>query len=155
MPARFNTRRISSRGAVILMVAFWCVLAPPLIRAAWHDDFLCWYIGGKLAWSGDFQHMYDPAVQWSVQQKILPEEPILSVFPRAPFFAAFVAPLSALPYRTAFIVWLAIQIVLLAICFFWAWRKFGDDALVWDRFPGRHFLASRAARILPACSLSL
>jgi hypothetical protein len=139
MPARFNTRRISSWGAVILMIAFWCVLAPPLIRAAWHDDFLCWYIGGKLAWSGDFRHMYDPAVQWSVQQKILPEEPIMSVFPRPPFFAAFVAPLSALSYRTAFIVWLAIQIAVLGTCMFWAWRKFGDDALVWGALSGPAF----------------
>src|SRR5271166_915645 len=126
MPAPINFRRISSWGAAVLMVAFWFVLAPPLIRAAWHDDFLCWYIGGKLAGSGDFHHMYDPAVQWSVQQKVLPEEPILSVFPRPPFFAALVAPLTALSYRSAFIVWLAIQIALLGICFFWAWRKFGD-----------------------------
>ena len=139
MPAQFNTRRISSWGAVVLMVAFWCVLAPPLIRAAWHDDFLCWYIGAKLAWSGDFHHMYDPAVQWSVQQKVLPEEQILSVFPRPPFFAALVAPLSALPYPSAFIVWLAIQVSLLAICFFWAWRKFGDDALVWGALSGPAF----------------
>jgi hypothetical protein len=83
--------------------------------------------------------MYAPAVQWSVQQQILPEEPILSVFPRPPFFAAFVAPLSALPYRTAFIVWLAIQIALLGICMFWAWRKFGDDAVVWGALSGPAF----------------
>ncbi len=139
MPARMNARRISSWGAAVLMVAFWCVLAPPLIRAAWHDDFLCWFIGAKLAWSGGFQHMYDPAVQWSVQQQALPEEPILSVFPRPPFFAALVAPLGALPYKTAFLVWLAIQVVLLGICFFWAWRKFGDDALVWGALSGPAF----------------
>ena len=139
MAARINTRRISSWGAATLMIAFWCVLAPPLIRAAWHDDFLCWYIGGKLAWSGDFHHMYDPAAQWSVQQKVLPEEPILSVFPRPPFFAAFVAPLSVLSYRSAFIVWLVIQIALLGVCFFWAWRKFGDDALIWGALSGPAF----------------
>jgi hypothetical protein len=139
MPAPFNTRRISSWGALVLMVAFWSVLAPPLIRAAWHDDFLCWYIGAKLAWSGDFHHMYDPAAQWAVQQKVLPEEPILSVFPRPPFFAVLVAPMTALPYRSAFIVWLAIQIALLAICFFWAARKFGDDALVWGALSGPAF----------------
>ena len=139
MPARINARRLSAWGAVVLLSAFWCVLAPPLIRAAWHDDFLCWYIGGKLAWSGDFHHMYDPAVQWSAQQSVLPEEPILSVFPRPPFFAAFVAPLAALPYRTAFLVWLAIQIALLGICMFWAWREFGDDALVWGALSGPAF----------------
>jgi alpha-1,2-mannosyltransferase len=139
MAAPTNTRRLSSWGAVVLMVAFWSVLAPSLIRSAWHDDFLCWYIGAKLAWSGDFHHMYDPAVQWSVQQKVLPEEPILSVFPRPPFFAALVAPLSALSYRNAFIVWLAIQIALLVTCFFWAWRKFGDDALVWGALSGPAF----------------
>src|ERR1700686_1478576 len=104
MPARINTRQLSAWGAVILLSAFWCVLAPPLIRAAWHDDFLSRYIGAKLAWSGDFHHMYDPAVQWSVQQQVLPEEPILSVSPRPPFFAALTAPLSALSYREAFIV---------------------------------------------------
>jgi hypothetical protein len=139
MAARIDTRRISSWGAVVLMIAFWCVLAPPLIRSAWHDDFLCWYIGGKLAWSGDFHHMYDPAAQWSVQQKVLPEEPILSVFPRPPIFAALMAPLAALPYRTAFILWLTIQVALLAVCFLWAWRKFGDDALVWGALSGPAF----------------
>jgi len=139
MPAQTNFRRISSWGAAVLMIAFWCVLAPPLIRAAWHDDFLCWYIGGKIAWTGNFHHMYDPALQWSVQQKVLPEEPILSVFPRPPFFAALVAPLTTVSYRSAFIVWLAIQIALLGICFFWAWRKFGDDALVWGALSGPAF----------------
>lgn len=136
---RINTRRISSWGAVVLMIAFWCVLAPPLIRAAWHDDFLCWYIGAKLAWSGNFRHMYDPAAQWSVQQTVLPGEPILSVFPRPPFFAALVAPLAALPYRAAFVVWLVFQAALLGICFYWAWKKFGDDALVWGALSGPAF----------------
>ena len=132
-------RRLSTWGVVVLMAGFWCALAPPLVRSAWHDDFLCWYIGAKLAWSGDFHHMYDPAVQWSVQQKVLPEEPILSVFPRPPYFAALVAPLSALSYRSAFILWLALQVALLALCFYWAWRKFGDDALVWGALSGPAF----------------
>jgi hypothetical protein len=139
MAAPINFRRISSWGAAVLMVAFWCVLAPPLIRAAWHDDFLSRYIGAKLAWSGDFHHMYDPAVQWSVQQQVLPEEPILSVSPRPPFFAALTAPLSALSYREAFVVWFALQIALLGICVLWAWRKFGDDALVWAALSGPTF----------------
>lgn len=139
MPGQTNARRISSWGAVVLMAAFWCVMAPPLIRAAWHDDFLCWYIGGKLAWSGDFHRMYEPASQWAVQQKVLPEEPILSVFPRPPFFAALVAPLATLSYRSAFVAWLSIQIVLLGVCFFWAWRKFGDDAVVWGALSGPAF----------------
>jgi Glycosyltransferase family 87 len=139
MPARINARRLSAWGAVVLLSAFWCVLAPPLIRAAWHDDFLSRYIGARLAWSGDFHHMYDPAVQWSVQQQVLPEEPILSVSPRPPFFAALTAPLSALSYREAFIVWFALQIALLGICVLWAWRKFGDDALVWAALSGPTF----------------
>ena len=132
-------RRISSWGAVVLMIGFWAVLAPPLIRAAWHDDFLCWYIGATLAWSGDFHHMYDPAVQWSAQQTVLPEEPILSVFPRPPFFATLVAPMAALSYRAAFIVWLTMQIALLGTCFYWAWRKYGDDAVVWGALSGPAF----------------
>ena len=136
---RKNTRRISSWGAVVLMIAFWSVLAPPLIRAAWHDDFLCWYIGAKLAWSGDFHHMYDPAVQWAVQRSVLPDERILSVFPRPPFFAALIAPMAVLPYRAAFVVWLLIQTALLGICFYWAWKKFGDDALVWGALSGPAF----------------
>jgi Protein of unknown function (DUF2029). len=135
-----NARRLSSLGAAVLMVAFWAFMAAPLIHAAWHDDFLCWYIGAKIAWSGDFHHLYDPAVQWSVQQTVLPEEPILSVFPRPPYFAALVAPMSLLPYRTAFIVWILIQVFLLAACFYWAWRKFGDDALVWGALSGPAFL---------------
>ncbi len=139
MFAGTNTRRISSWGAVLLMIAFWAVLSGPLFRAAWRDDFLCWYIGAKLAWSGDFHRMYDPAVQWSVQQGVLPQEPILSVFPRPPYFAALVAPMAALPYQDAFILWLAVQVVLLAICFYWAWKRFGDDALVWGALSGPAF----------------
>ena len=134
-----SNRRISSWGAVVLMVAFWSVLAPPLIRAAWRDDFLCWYIGARLAWSGDFHRMYDPAVQWSMQQTVLPQEPILSIFPRPPFFAALVAPMSALPYQTAFVLWLSLQLILLAVCLFWAWRRFGEDALVWGALSGPAF----------------
>ena len=146
MPARMNARRLSSWGAAALMVAFWCVLAPPLIRAAWHDDFLCWFIGAKLAWSGGFQHMYDPAVQWSVQKQVLPEEPILSVFPRPPFFAALVSPLGALPYKTAFLVWLAIQVVLLVFASSGPGGNLETTPWSGAPFPGPRFLESPAAR---------
>jgi len=84
--------------------------------------------------------MYDPAVQWAVQQKVRPDEPILSVFPRPPFFAALVAPMSVLPLQVAFAVWLAIQLGLLAVCFHWASRKFGCEALAWGALSGPAFI---------------
>jgi hypothetical protein len=135
-----HTDRLSSWGVVVPMLGLWGILAPPLMRGALRDDFLCWYVGAKLAWSGEFHHMYDPAVQWAVQQKVRPDEPILSVFPRPPFFAALVAPMSVLPLRIAFAVWIAIQLGLLAVCLYWAARKFGCEALAWGALSGPAFL---------------
>src|SRR5579864_5303569 len=120
--------RLSSWAIVLLMLGFWTIFAPPLMRSALRDDFLCWYIGAKLAWCGEFSHMYDPAVQWAVQHKARPDEPVLSVFPRPPYFAALVAPLSVLPLRVAFAIWVLIQLGLLALCFCWASRRFGVEA---------------------------
>jgi hypothetical protein len=122
-----------------VLLGLWCVLSPALIQGALRNDFLCWYIGGKLALTGQFAHMYDPAVQWEVQRHVVPDEPILSVFPRPPYFAVLVAPLALLPLRPAFCVWLGIQMALLVICFGWAARRFGEDGLIWGALFGPVF----------------
>jgi len=55
----------------------------------------------------------------------------LSVFPRPVFYSIPFFWLAWFPLKVAFKIWLALQIALLLGCCAWAWKRFGDDALIW------------------------
>jgi hypothetical protein len=94
-------------------------------------DFLGFYIGFDLAKDGHFASMYNTDLQSSVQKRVYPEEKELSVFPRPVFYSIPFFWLAWFPLKVAFKIWLALQLALLLACCAWAWKRFGDDALIW------------------------
>lgn len=66
------------------------------------SDFLVFYAAGKLAFTG---YLYDPDAARQVYREAAgcPEFPLPII--RPPFYAAFLKPLSLLPYRWAYRVW--------------------------------------------------
>src|SRR5260370_30023020 len=49
---------------------------------------------------------------------------------RPPFYAVVLASLALMAYVTAFWVWVALQSALLVGCWYWAYRRWGPDALI-------------------------
>lgn len=62
------------------------------------------------------------------EREIVPETKTVTIFSRPPFYAVLLSSLSRLPYRNAFITWVFAQGLGLAVCWAWAFRRFGDHA---------------------------
>lgn len=129
--AALGKRIIVPIAVAILAVALWTTFGSAMLPMAQRTDFLNLYVGANLALHGHFRDLYDFSVQSVVSRGLVPD--LASVFPfvRPPFYAVALAPIALLPFHQAFVVWIAIQILLLAACWCWAWRTFGPDSLVW------------------------
>ncbi len=120
---------ISTLLIVAGMCVVWVMFGSLLLDAARSHDFLNIYTGASLARDGHFADLHDVNVQFEREHRIFPGLPSLVPFVRPSFYAAVLAPLSLLSYRTAFVVWLATQIALLIACWIYGWWKFGPNAL--------------------------
>jgi len=116
--------------AVVGLSTMWMLFGSMLLASARAHDFLNIYTGASLARQGHFAELHDPAVQLAFERTIQPNNPWLVPFVRPGFYAALLAPLSLLPYNTAFVVWITAQSLLLIGCWAWIWKLFGADALV-------------------------
>lgn len=82
-------------------------------------DFLPAYVAGHFARTGEFEKMYDRAAFSGMQTRVIREADLemdgrYGAGLNPPHFGLMFAPLSALPYRTAAAVFLAINVALLA-----------------------------------------
>ncbi len=112
------------------LCVFWSLIGSRLLPMARTHDFLNLYTGASLARDGQFAHLHDIDVQLAREQRIEPSTQRVFPFVRPHFYAALLIPLAWFPPAQAFEIWLALQCVLLALCWAWAWRRFGPDALV-------------------------
>ena len=108
----------------------WIGLGSLMLPGARAGDFLNLYTGARLALEGNFADLHNVDVQLERERRILPGLPALLPFVRPPFYALLLAPLAMLPYGTAFICWITVQVLLLCGCMAWALKRFGPDALV-------------------------
>ena len=121
---------VSTAVVVIGLCGLWVALGSKIWPTASQHDFLNLYTGGRLALEGRLHDLHDPAVQLEFERKLVPDLPQLVPFVRPIFYAVALAPMAAMPYRTALIVWTTSHIALLLGCWIWAWRRFGPDALI-------------------------
>jgi hypothetical protein len=117
-------------GAVLVAVQLWVALGFVVVPGARYHDFLNLYTGATLARAGQFAKLHDPVTQLSTERALAPRTERLVPFVRPHFYAALLAPMSAMPFERAFVAWVALQTLLLMACWVWAWRRFGPDALV-------------------------
>jgi len=122
---------VSTAAIVLGMCVFWGMFATNLLPVAVKHDFLSFYTGGRLVLEGRVGELYDIDVQLAEQRKLIPDLPQLVPFIRPASDALALAPVAALPYRVAFVVWIVLQTLLMLGCWVWAWRRFGPDALVY------------------------
>ncbi len=122
---------VSTAAIVLGMCVFWTMLGSRLVPMAERHDFLDLYTGGRLAWEGRFGELHSAGVQFAVERRMVPDLAEVVPFMRPDFYALALAPIGALPYHAALVVWIALQSALLIACWMWAWRRFGPDALVY------------------------
>ena len=115
---------------VVIFCGFWVVQGALVYFKARHHDFLSFYTGSTLVRQASIEDLYDPELQFRTQQELVPTNSELIPFIRPAYYALLLAPLSLLPFGTAFWAWLGLQAVVLFLCWRWAARKFGSDALI-------------------------
>lgn len=98
-----------------------------------YGDFASFYTAGRIVASGQSARLYDPALQWKLQQQFAPGVttrigPLPYV--RPPFEALIFVPFARLNYPAASVVWLALNIVLVGMIPFVLPRlDFSTDAI--------------------------
>jgi hypothetical protein len=81
-----------------------------------YGDFASFYTAARIVRSGQSSRLYDPVLQWKIQQQFASTVKIrLGPLPyiRPPFEALLFLPFAYLTYRTACLVWMTLKIVLL------------------------------------------
>jgi hypothetical protein len=81
-----------------------------------YGDFASFYTAGQIVRSGQSARLYEPALQWKIQQQFASKVKIrLGPLPyiRPPFEALLFLPFAYLGYPAACLLWLAVKIVLL------------------------------------------
>jgi hypothetical protein len=114
-------------GAAVFYVA----VGANIVGNAQRHDFLNLYTGATLAHEGDFGRLHDADRQFQIERTLVPDLPALVPFVRPPIYADLLAPLASMPLKTAFWVWVAIQIAILMACWGWAAWRFGPNGLMW------------------------
>jgi hypothetical protein len=107
-------KRIEFSQNIVALIAFAVLLVsvvfladrPPINE---RTDFSVTYIGSRMVYLGQGAKLYDLAEQQKLKSLLLPDaEPLIYEHP--PFEALFLAPLGALSYKTAYLVWGLINI---------------------------------------------
>jgi hypothetical protein len=94
-----------------------------LNRSLWipgGSDFSAFYAAGSIVRSGDGSHLYEVTRQAKAQEQfttVLSYRKIPLLYPHAPFETVIFAPLAFFSYKTAFLIWWAINHVFLFLCF--------------------------------------
>jgi len=124
LSAQGSSRLISSfafRSGMLCLLGFaalnaWMIwqVHDPILRG--YVDFASFYTAGRIVRSGESPRLYDPALQWKVQQEFASTVKIRRgplPYVRPPFEALLFLPLAYLTYPTACVVWMALKTILL------------------------------------------
>jgi len=105
----FNEKIVALIGFAVLLVSVVFLADRPPINE--RTDFSVTYIGSRMVYLGLGGKLYDLAEQQKLKRLLLPDaEPLIYEHP--PFEALLLAPLGALPYKTAYLIWGLINVAI-------------------------------------------
>lgn len=95
-------------------------------RLGYEEDFVAFYGIGRLLDEHPPDRLYDFATQEAIYLELRPEQRFLGLpYIHAPFEALIFQPLARLPFRAAYVAWLAIGITAYAVALLAMVRRFG------------------------------
>jgi len=95
-------------SAVLLVFVVFLADRPPTMEEA---DFSITYIGSRMVYLGMGPKLYDLAEQQRLKRLLVPNSLPL-IYEHPPFEALLLAPLGALPYKTAYLIWGLINVAI-------------------------------------------
>ena len=117
----------------------WIFMLPTFLGG--RADFRQLYTAGYMLRSGSAMHLYDYDAQLYFQRLVVGPGEIPLPFIRPAFEALLFAPFSLLPYRSAYFLFLMVNISLLSICFRLLRVRLGNIYEVYPWLPVAMFLA--------------
>ena len=129
LAAWITGRRLRVHGT-ILALCLWSVYAWNIASPGWRDrhgnlkgtDFSHLYTLGSVALAHRAVDLYDADAQAELASRLIPAATGIRYIPMyPPQVSIFFAPLAALPYGTALVIWLAASSLLYALCCYALW----------------------------------
>jgi Glycosyltransferase family 87 len=110
MGTGFNDGTLALIGVAILLAAFaaWSSRGPNVEKT----DFALTYVGAYIVHEGSGTDLYDTRIQVKLRDSMF-QNPSPLYFEHPPFEALALAPLAALPFRTAYLVWGFVNVAVL------------------------------------------
>jgi hypothetical protein len=129
-------------GILPLLVAVqllgWLSFFPSALRG--HADFRQLYAAGYMVRTGHASELYDPRAQQEFQDALVGNDERALPFIRPAYQALLFLPFSLLPYRNAYLAFLAVNLVLLALAFWLIRPLMKNLARIWRGLPVLVFL---------------
>lgn len=116
-----------------LQISGWIFFLPGALRG--HADFRQLYAAAHMVRSRHRFELYDYNAQKRFQDALVSREAVVLPFIRPAYSALLFVPLSLLPYRVAYFLFLAINALLLAACYRLIRARVTNLATVWDLLP--------------------
>ena len=129
---------LATWATYLLVMELIAVLLFPRLHVLQKTDFRGSYAAGVLART-DPSHLYDLGQQMRVQVDLVGPENGWLMFIQPPYEALLFVPFSLLPYRAAYLLYLAFNIVLIVPCFLLARDAFSHVIDPWQPKPGLLF----------------
>ena len=116
----------------------WLTFFPSALRG--HADFRQLYAAGYMVRTRHANELYDPRAQQEVQDALVGSDERSLPYIRPAYQALLFAPFSLLPYRNAYLAFLALNIFLLALAFWLIRPHMKNLARIWRGLPVFVFL---------------
>ena len=116
----------------------WLTFLPKALRG--HADFRQLYVAGYMVRTGHRTQLYDYAAQTYFQNTLVSNDERALPFIRPAYQALMFVPFSLLPYRTAYLGFLLLNVLLLALAFLMLQPRLRGLSRVWPGLPPALFL---------------
>jgi hypothetical protein len=105
------------------------------------NDFRTFYTAGYMVRTGDVRNLYDAQSQLRLQNLLASKADLALPYIHPPYEALFDAPFSLLSYRNAYFAFLAFNVVLLGVSFWWLRPRMTNLAAIFPWLPLAIFIA--------------
>ena len=124
MPSRKTTVNLL---IALLLSVVWAVFSSRFTIEA--GDFPSFYAAALMARQGNLAYLHDESAFATVERPLTPTKQVTVFCARPSVYAAALTPFAFLSLRPSFIAWIVWQAAMLVGCWFWAYRRFGSDAV--------------------------